>query len=237
MIKTIKVNTIILSFLIISLTIGGTFLIHKQKIRAEETIKTSPSIGFTVVLDAGHGGIDPGSIGGKTKITESELNLSIVNKLEKLLLSGGIDVIKTRKDENGLYGVYSKDYKIKDMEARRDIIHSSNADLMISIHMNSFTDSSNRGAQVFYTEGDSKAETLALSIQKCFSVDLPESNRGISNGDYYILKCEPNIPSVLCECGYLSNTEDEQLLISAEYQEKLAYSIYKGIVSYLNFNT
>lgn len=163
--------------------------------------------------------------------------MTIVNKLEKLLLSGGIDVIKTRKDENGLYGVYSRDYKTKDMHARRDIILSSNADLMVSVHMNSFVDGSNRGAQVFYTEGNTASENLALSIQNCFSKDLPESNRGISTGDYYILKCAPSIPSVLCECGYLSNAEDEKLLADPEYQERVAYSIYKGIVTYLNFNT
>ena len=237
MISTIRIKSIILSILIISVTIGGTFLIKKQKIRAEETTKTSPSIGYTVVLDAGHGGIDPGSIGRKTKVTESELNLIIVKKLEKLLVSGGIDVIKTRKDENGLYGVYSRDYKTKDMRARRDIILASNADLMISIHMNSFIDSSNRGAQVFYTEGNTSAENLALSIQKCFLNDLPESNKGIANGEYYILKCAPQIPSVLCECGYLSNAEDEKLLIDPDYQERVAYAIYKGVVSYLNFNT
>ena len=188
------------------------------------------------MLDAGHGGIDPGSIGRKTKTTESELNLIIVNKLEKLLISGGIDVIKTRKDANGLYGIYTKDYKTKDMHARKDIILSSNANMLISIHMNSFTDSANRGAQVFYTEGNKASENLALAIQNCFSKDLPESDHGISNGDYYILKCAPQIPSVLCECGYLSNADDEKLLCDPEYQERIAYSIYKGIVYYLNYN-
>lgn len=237
MIILAKLKTILLSIIIVSITIGGTVLINNQKIRAEETIKNSPSIGYTVILDAGHGGIDPGSIGRKTKVTESELNLAIVNRLEKLLLSGGIDVVKTRKDGNGLYGVYSRNYKTKDMQARKDIILSSDADLMISIHMNSFTDGSHRGAQVFYTEGDKNAEELALSIQSCFLKNLPESNRGISNGDYYILKCAPNIPSVLCECGYLSNSEDETLLCDPDYQERVAYSIYTGIVSYLNFNT
>ena len=125
MIKAIQLKTIILSVLIITLTVGATFWASKRSANARETIETSPKIGYTIVLDAGHGGVDPGSVGRVTKITESELNLIFVNKLEHLLLSSGINVIKTRKDANGLYGIYSKDYKIKDMNARKEIIKNS----------------------------------------------------------------------------------------------------------------
>ena len=188
----------------------------------------------TVILDAGHGGVDPGSIGRETKITESELNLIIVKKLESLLVSSGINVVLTRKDENGLYGIYSKDYKIRDMKARKSIINETDSDLLVSIHMNSFVHSRFRGAQVFYNTGHTESEQLALSIQNCFSLDLPSSDKGIAIGDYFILKCDNRIPSVLCECGYLSNKEDEELLVSEDYQNKLSYSIYKGIIAYLN---
>ena len=122
------------------------------------------------------------------------------------------------------------------MKARKEIIENSGANLLVSIHMNSFTNKSNRGAQVFYHDANPSSEILALSIQNCFQKDLPESNKGISLGDYYIIKCASSIPSVLCECGYLSNPEDEKLLTDEVYQERVAYSIYKGIVSYLNFN-
>jgi len=141
MIHAIKLKSIFLSISIIVLTIGSTILIQNKKTNAQETTETTPKIGITVVLDAGHGGVDPGSVGRTSKITESKLNLLIVNKLESLLLSSGIDVIKTRKDENGLYGVYSKDYKIRDMKARKEIINNSNATLLISVHMNSFVQS------------------------------------------------------------------------------------------------
>jgi len=151
-----------------------------------------------------------------------------------LLESSGIDVVLTRKDENGLYGIYSKDYKIRDMKARKEIIESSSATLVVSVHMNSFVQRKYRGAQVFYDDTNELSASLALAIQNCFSADLPESNKGTSIGDYFILKCVPTIPTVLCECGYLSNAEDEKLLITEDYQNTLAYSIYKGIISYLN---
>lgn len=234
MIYTTKLKSIVLSFFIIAITVFGTVHLSRAKSEDSKTTETSPKIGYTIVLDAGHGGIDPGSIGKTTKVTESELNLIFVNKLEHLLLSSGIDVVKTRKDEHGLYGIYSRDYKIRDMQARKQIIDNSNANLVVSIHMNSFNQTSRRGAQVFYDEGNEFSSIIAMEIQNCFAKDLPESDRGISLGDYYILKCNSKIPSVLCECGYLSNADDEKLLIQNEYQDKVVYSIYKGIISYLN---
>lgn len=234
MIYVTKLKTIFLSLIILSATAGSTFLINNQKTQAQKMTESTPRLGITVVLDAGHGGVDPGSVGKRTKVTESELNLSIVNKLEKLFISSGIDVVKTRHDSNGLYGVYSKDYKIKDMKARKEIISSSGATFAISVHMNSFVQEKYRGAQVFYDTGNEFSEKLALAIQSCFSSDLPESNKGVAIGDYYILKCDNSIPSVLCECGYLSNAEDEALLITDTYQDRLAYAIYKGSIAYLN---
>ena len=236
MILTTKLKTILLSILIVGATIGSTYLLTREKVEAQEPTEGTPKLNIIIVLDAGHGGIDPGSIGKVTKTTESELNLIVVNKLEKLLIASGIDVIKTRKDANGLYGIYSNDYKIRDMKARKDIIVNSNAHLLVSIHMNSFTQSKYRGAQVFYDDANEYSEILALSVQNCFASDLPESNKGVAIGDYYILKSDNSIPSILCECGYLSNPEDEKLLVSDEYQDKLCYSIYKGIIAYLNRN-
>lgn len=234
MIIATKIKTIFLSVIIIFLTLGATILINKQNTSTKQVLENSPRLGITVVLDAGHGGIDPGSVGKTTKVTEAEINLKIVKKLEKLLLAGGIDTILTRSDENGLYGIYTKDYKIKDMKARKEIILASNADLVISVHQNSFIHTKYRGAQVFYDDINPSSTNLALCVQKCFTSDLPKSNKGTAIGDYYILKCAPQIPSILCECGYLSNKEDETLLVSDDYQNNVAYSIYKGIIAYLN---
>lgn len=229
MFKVVKLKYIIISALLIAAIIIVPIISSK---RTTATIKATPSLGITVVLDAGHGGVDPGSVGRKTKVTESELNLAIVLKLKDYLLTGGINCLLTRIDQNGLYGTYTKDYKKRDMDARKKIIETSNADLVVSVHMNSFTSSRYRGAQVFYSELNPESSKLAALIQQCFASDLAESNKGSSIADYFMLKCS-TLPSVLCECGFISNPEDEALLVTPEYQNKVAYAIYKGIVSYL----
>lgn len=192
-----------------------------------------PSVAYSVVLDAGHGGVDPGGIGISTKVKESDLNLSIAKKLKNLLESTGVIVILTRNDENGLYGVYTKSYKKVDMAKRKEIIVSTNPDVVISIHMNRFTNKNLRGAQAFYNEASETGKILASCIQAEFESRLPESSRGIATGDYYMLKCS-DAAAVLAECGYLSNTQDEALLSSEEYQNKVAYAIFCGIARYFS---
>ncbi len=189
--------------------------------------------GIKIVLDAGHGGVDGGVNGVKTGVKESELNLSVVKKLEKYLIDAGFRVVLTRSSNAGLYGLATKNLKKKDMEKRKQIILEENPTLVISVHMNKYSLSSRRGAQVFYKAKDENSKILANSIQSCFN-SMAEATRQSSalTGDYYILNCS-NVPSVIAECGFLSNPQDEQLLITDEYQNKIAYNIYKGIVSYL----
>ncbi len=189
--------------------------------------------GIKVVIDAGHGGIDVGVCGVKTGVKESEINLSISKKLERYLLDAGISVVLTRSSDAGLYGVASSSLKKKDMQKRRDIIHSAKPDLVVSIHQNEFSLSSRRGAQVFYKGSDELGKILATSVQTSFN-EMEEASRSCSalKGDYYILNCS-NYPSIIAECGFLSNPQDEALLISEEYQDKIAYAIFKGIISYL----
>ena len=186
-----------------------------------------------IVLDAGHGGIDGGVSGVVTGIKESELNLKVVKKLETYLISAGMSVTLTRNSEAGLYGVATKNLKRKDMEKRRDIIKSVEPHLVVSVHMNKYSLSTRRGAQVFFKKGDENAKLLAASIQKNFN-DMEEAVRecSILTGDYYILNCT-EYTSVIAECGFLSNPEDEALLINENYQDKIAYNIFKGIVGYL----
>lgn len=186
-----------------------------------------------IVLDAGHGGIDGGVSGVSTGIKESELNLKVVKKLETYLISAGMSVTLTRNSEAGLYGVATKNLKRKDMEKRRDIIKSVEPHLVVSIHMNKYSLSTRRGAQVFYKNGDENAKLLATSIQNNFNA-MEEASRecSILTGDYYILNCT-EYTSVIAECGFLSNPEDEALLITDDYRDKIAYNIFKGIVGYL----
>ena len=186
-----------------------------------------------IVLDAGHGGIDGGVSGVKTGIKESELNLKVVKKLEKHLTDAGMAVFLTRNSDAGLYGVANSSLKRKDMEKRRDIIKKVKPTLVISIHMNQYTLSTRRGAQAFYNKDNEKSKLLAECVQQSFN-EMSEAVRQSSalSGDYYIVKCT-EYPTIIAECGFLSNFEDEALLITEKYQESIAYNIFKGISLYL----
>lgn len=187
----------------------------------------------TVVLDAGHGGIDGGVTGIKTGVRESELNLKIVKSVERYLCDAGIKVVLTRKTDAGLYGVATKNLKRRDMEKRRDIIAGAKPAIVVSVHLNKFSSSERRGAQMFYKPGDEKGKLLATCLQNSFNDDNGAA-RDYSplTGDYYILNCTA-YPSVIAECGFLSNPEEEALLMTEEYRDRVAYNIFKGIINYL----
>lgn len=221
-------NILIISVLLVT---AITFVICLSALT--KTSAGADATGITVVLDAGHGGIDGGVVGVKTGVKESELNLKIVKKLENYLREGGINPVLTRKTEAGLYGVAVKNLKRRDMEKRREIILKARPALVVSVHLNKFSVSSRRGAQVFYKAGDDNSKLLADSLQTVFN-QMEESVRSFSPlaGDYYLLNCS-DYPSVIAECGFLSNPEEEALLVTEEYQDKIAYSLFKGIVKYL----
>jgi len=223
-------NLLIISVLVIT---ALTFVICFGAL-ASTPIGDALSHNVKVVLDAGHGGIDGGVSGVNTGVKESELNLSVAKKLENHLKNAGMSVTLTRNSSAGLYGVASGNLKRKDMQKRKEIINNAKPDLVISIHMNKYCVSTRRGAQVFYKGSDERSKLLAHSIQESFNL-MPEASRECSAlmGDYYILNCS-NYPTVIVECGFLSNPEDESLLITDEYQEEISYSIFKGIVAYLS---
>lgn len=189
--------------------------------------------GVKVVLDAGHGGIDGGVSGVKSGVHESEINLAVVKKLERYLIDAGITVVLTRSSDAGLYGVASSTLKRRDMEKRKEIIQKAEPTLVVSVHMNYYPNSSRRGGQVFYKAGSEKSETLATSVQKGLN-SLYKDVKDYSplTGDYYILNCT-DYPSVIAECGFLSNPVDEAFLLDEEFQGELAYSLFYGIINYL----
>lgn len=193
----------------------------------------SPKTKLVVCIDAGHGGRDGGCVGTVTGAKESDLALSISKKLADYLTKNNFAVVMTRENENGLYGD-GKNKKQEDMEARKKIINSSNADLVISIHLNSFSDSSVCGAQVFYDASDDNSKKFAEDVQATLSGMLASSNKQVKTGDFFLLQCR-DVPSVLVECGYLSNPNEEALLITDRYQQKVAYSLYCGVLKFLNY--
>jgi len=200
---------------------------------ATKPIGNASANNLKIVLDAGHGGVDGGVSGVLTGVKESDLNLSVVKKLEKFLIGAGFSVVLTRSTDAGLYGVSSVSLKKKDMQKRRDIIKKAKPNLVVSVHMNKYSLQSRRGAQVFYKKTDEKGKLLAQCVQDSFN-QMKEAVRecNILTGDYYILNCS-EYPSIIAECGFLSNPEDEALLITEEYQESIAYSIFKGIITYM----
>lgn len=189
-----------------------------------------------VVIDPGHGGRDPGA-SGDTGITEEEVNLKIALKLRRLVEQGGGIAIMIREDDSGLYtegGNGRETRKSEDLKNRHTLINSCGADILISIHLNSFPEEQYYGAQTFYLRNDEKSRKLAEGIQNELIKVLNRGNdrKAKPTDSVYILK-NNNMPGALIECGFLSNHEEERLLDDEHYQEKVAWSIFVGIVKYL----
>lgn len=185
-----------------------------------------------IVIDPGHGGEDPGKVGINDSL-EKEINLAISLKLRELLEEEGYKVVLTREDDAGLYGAGDKNKKSADMKKRCQIIEDAKADIVVSIHQNSFGQESVHGAQVFYYEYSAEGEVLAKKIQESLreNVDTENNRNTKADSSYYMLVHTP-CPTVIVECGFLSNHEEAQLLESEEYQEKIAAAVCEGIKSY-----
>lgn len=208
------------------------FTLHNQRDQiylATLKIQKNPA---TVVLDAGHGGSDPGKI-GVNQVREKDINLSITLKCKKILEKQNITVVLTRQDDSGLYSDSDSNKKTADLKKRREIIETAKADLAVSIHQNSYPAPSIFGGQVFYYANSAQGELLAGYLQKSILSCNYANTRSIkANTDYYILK-SGSCPVVICECGFLSNPEECAKLNSDAYQEQMAKAIATGILSYL----
>lgn len=188
---------------------------------------------WRIVIDAGHGGEDPGKVGADGT-EESELNLAIAKKLEKLFVAEGAKVVMTRSEEGSTYQTQSGFHKKKDMEARVEVVEKHQADVLISIHQNSYTDESVCGPQVFYYGKSKEGEKLAKQIQKSIidRIKPSKERQEKAENSYYLLK-QSDAVSVIVECGFLSNGTELSLLKTQEYQEKMAWAIYMGTMNYL----
>lgn len=224
--KHIILFSILLIFIILTIIFVSTIVSLK-------VVNVKPQTEYVIVVDAGHGGIDGGSVGKATGITESELNLRYAKNLCNQLKQMDISCVLTRENENGLYDSSAKNLKRSDMKKRKEIIETYKPQLVVSIHMNSFPLSSSRGAQAFYKKGNEQGKNFADCIQKQLSTSLEKTGVNGKVGDYYIVNCT-DTPAVLVECGFLSNLEEEQLLVTKEYEDKICYLILCGIVSFLN---
>lgn len=217
------------AFILFAAVIAVVFFMVKPDHTSAEYDENMPC----VVIDAGHGGFDPGKVSGDG-VLEKDINLQIANKLKKELEGHGIFVVMTRKADVGLYQEQSKGKKSEDMRNRCKVIEEADPVCTVSIHQNSFTDTSVYGPQVFYYHTSEEGKVLADTIQAGLNGDLeiakPREEK--ENHDYYILKRSSSV-TVLVECGFLSNPKEAQLLASEDYQKKIAKSICGGIIVWL----
>lgn len=230
--KKISMETILGILLLAGL--GLLFTRGIQKTAGEAvTEETQTATAATVVIDAGHGGSDPGKI-GINGAREKEVNLAIAGELKTCLEEAGIHVVMTRSDAGGLYKETDENKKQADMRSRCAIIDEAGADLTVSVHQNSYPAESVCGPQVFYhaqsAEGQKAAACLQEALNRELSIARPREIK--ANNTYYILK-KTKTPVVIAECGFLSNYTEAEKLVTKEYQKQVAEALCKGILAYL----
>lgn len=187
-----------------------------------------------VVIDAGHGGADPGKVGINGAL-EKDINLEIARKLKVFLEQADIEVVLTRDSDMGLYDENASNKKVQDMKRRVEIIETSEPVMTVSIHQNSYHEEYVHGAQTFYYANSEQSKLLAEKIQMLLLEEIDGGNTRVakSNDSYYLLK-KTSTPIVIVECGFLSNNEEAEKLSSDYYQEKLAWAIHLAILQYIN---
>ena len=206
---------------------------------AVPNLEVSAKLGVTakerpvVVLDAGHGGMDPGKIGTNNAL-EKDINLNIVLKLKTYLEANDVMVYLTRETDDGLYEDGDSNKKVADLSRRCALVEEIKPEIVVSVHQNSYSNSSVCGPQIFYYKTSQKGQELAQILQERLNA-MPEclNQRNIkANGDYYLL-LHVSSPIVIAETGFLSNWEEAEMLVTEEYQDRLAWELCMGILEYL----
>lgn len=234
MILLIKRKNAVLIFLILVLSIAIFSLDGSSDQLAQASMNDKKGL---VVVDAGHGGEDPGAVSNYSGIAEKDLNLRIALLVKDQLEQAGYEVIMTRQEDVLNYEPGTKEILEKrrqDLTKRRQIIDSSGADIVVSIHLNKFDQTQYYGAQVFFPPQSPESERLAKCIQaQIKAVADPTNTRSalVKKEKIVILK-NLKVPTALVECGFLSNADEEAKLRTLEYQEKLAQAIKAGVDDY-----
>ena len=184
-------------------------------------------------LQSAHGDFDPGKVSVDGSL-EKDINLAIAKRLKWYLEQSDVEVVMSREDDRGLYDTSAGSRKMSDMKNRCARVEESGADLVVSIHQNSYHDPSVKGPQVFYYETSGEGKELAADLQESLNttleVERPREIKG--NTSYYLLKRSKGV-LVIAECGFLTNPDEADLLQTEEYQEKVADALTDGIVTYL----
>ena len=207
-------------------------ILSKQAAEVSETMSSTENSKI-ILVDAGHGGADPGMI-GVNGLEEKGINLQIAIKLKDSLEKQGFSVIMTREEDKGLYEEDSRNQKAQDMQCRIAMIKKYRPVLCISVHQNSYQDPAVCGPQVFYYEDSVRGKNLAEFIQEELNLGLKVKRPRVAKGNktYYLLKRSESVLNIV-ECGFLTNPEEAGLLCKEEYQNKIVEAIVKGIEQYL----
>lgn len=222
--------------LIFSLLATGVIYVWHKESAVTASLNGKPS--FTVIIDAGHGGIDGGTQSANGDL-EKDINLQIALILRDILNSFGIKTVMTRETDvsihnNGVTGI--RNQKISDINNRLNIIESTPDAIFVSIHQNYFTQEKYSGSQVFYSGNNPESEKLALAIRNSILMNHQRDNtREIkkSGKEIYLLN-NTSVPAIMLECGFLSNKREAELLKSENYQQQIAFFTALGIIDYIN---
>lgn len=214
-------------FFILILLLAGLIVVSRNlgKYVSSGKIKRAEN---TIVIDAGHGGSDPGKV-GINKAEEKDINLKVAKKVKKLLEKKGVKVVMTREEDTMLSKNSNGSQKVQDMKERVKLINNTAPEFAVSIHQNSYHDEAIHGAQVFYFKHSAEGEQLAAVMQKALlSIDKENKRQAKADDTYYLLK-RTEVPTIIVECGFLSNHEEAEKLVTDEYQQEVAEAIVKGI--------
>lgn len=221
--KRIIISIVIISALVLTIN----FSVAKERSISKQVVTSSN----TFVIDAGHGGKDAGAIGIDGS-KEKDINLSIALDLYDYFMVSGIKAVLTRNGDYQTYFVENERTK-EDIYNRMEVVNSTPNSVLISIHQNHFDDESQWGTQVWYSPNDDKSKLIADSILNSVKSNIqPTNNRTnkASDSSYYLLY-RASVPSVMVECGFTSNSDENKKLQDPSYQSDFAYSIMLGVCS------
>lgn len=226
--RPIAIVSLLLATIMLGLLIFDTYF--------TDSVSASWDVGRVIVIDAGHGGEDPGAI-GEGSVYEKDLNLSIALLVGEKLIEKGYTVVYTRTEDKMLYSPEENIKgmrKLSDLKNRVKVSEQYPDAIFVSIHMNSFGNSKYSGAQVYYNAKNSESRILAEKIRSSIVQEAqPNNSRSTKEGKgLYLLENNPN-PAVIVECGFMTNNEELTRLLEKEYQNQLSFAIVCGIINYI----
>lgn len=215
--------------MVLLLILAGLLSLSKnlQKYVSSENVVAA---GKVIVIDSGHGGDDPGKI-GINQAKEKDVNLKIAKKVKKRLKKEGWKVVMTREEDIMLGDAQKGNRKIHDMKARVELINKTMPAMAVSIHQNSYQEAEIHGAQVFYYSHSQDGKRMAETMQRALLMADEENTRQAKGNDTYYLLKRTEVPTIIVECGFLSNPQEAEKLTEDGYQKKLAQAITSGIIA------